>query len=161
MEKYIIKKINKKSIIISILLILAGFLISIISGSINLTYLLSKFILFIGIVLSATGLVIILFMNKSYYYKGSGSKINTRVLYFKPQDFNILNEYLTKGEYSKIATIKDIENTNIKVEFKYSSDKQFACYQVFRYVPFQYKEETEQIIIPENSVDLFVKGINS
>jgi hypothetical protein len=128
----IVKVLNKKAVIITSVIALAGIV------SLILSWFLVASTLFI--------LAVILFLTKSKVtvFKTSGSRIKSESLYFDKEQLTILKSIL-EGGLDEDHLVKFDQTGSAKVDAIYSADKQFAAFQLFEFVPHKYEEYSKLI----------------
>ncbi len=132
MSTNITVKKSKTSIIISIILLIAGA---------TFLFLQFKTAQFIGGFFLFFGIISLIFTKKEKIYIPSGSKITSEMLYFNPLEKGKLNEILSNKNFPLLKNITPTEH-GIQMEVTRSKDKEYAAVQLYDYVPHHYVESS-------------------
>ncbi len=156
MNSHIITKRDSNALLISSLIFIAGLLLMILPGYLpkNKT-ILTQILFFAGLILFAWGVVKFLFFSKHKVLAHSGIKVKSYSFYFKQDEYNHLITYLSKGEFENVARLDGALNTGIRLDTSLSVDGEFACYQVFRYIPYNFVADTDVMVIAKESLKEF------
>lgn len=155
---YISKHTNLLSIVISLVLIMAGvasvwFALSFDSASSTISMLL----LTVGTICLLIALYRLFWRTKEKVYTQTGSAIVEGSCYWDSCDYQSLVEILEHANFKlgKNLTVK--LSGNIRLDYIVSKDRRFAAVQLFRFVPYVYEPVTQVYYYMEDDAVGFVR----
>ncbi len=129
----IVKVFDTKSLIITAAIAVAGIVSLILS--------------WFGIASILLIIAVLLFFlkSKANVYKPSGSFVKTESFYLDKEELPFLQTLLEGKEQEEPRVIKFTSTGSARIDYIYSSDKQFAAFQLFEFIPHKYEEYSKMI----------------
>lgn len=136
----VIKKINVKSVVVSVVLLFAGtamILSSVLSEGGATT--LSIGMLTAGVLMDFYASFRLFFQNSSYVYAPTGSALMEGSCFVESGDMERINKALDKSEFKEFSSLQYGKNGNSRIDFLMSKDGKFSAVQLFKYVPYNFE----------------------
>lgn len=128
----------KKSIFLSIIFIIAGVALLIISPKLSETGILSPLSMVAGIVFLAWG-VITIFFRKTYYISAHNKqKVSFSEILFDVKERERLIRLVNENNFSELKHLERSVNDALKLRVATTPDGNVCCTQVITYVPFEF-----------------------
>lgn len=156
MNSNIIIKRDTSTLLISSIIIVAGLMFMILPGNmLGKESVVKQILFFTGLILFIWGFIMLIFYSKHKVLAESGVRIKSHSFYFKQEEYNQLINYLSKSEFDKVAMLEGAVNTGIRLDTSLSVDGKFACYQLFRYIPYNFVKDTGVMVVADESLSEF------
>ena len=94
---------------------------------------------------------------RRWYYKPTQSAVNKKEYFFPADDFLPLKNAIEQGRFDNLKKLHRQSDGNVKLVVVCTKDDKFAAAQVLRYQPFEFKPETEIVVLKEADAAAFLE----
>jgi hypothetical protein len=115
--------------------------------------------IFIGILISCFGLYKIFWQSKCLLYSDTKSIIRRHDYYYGAEDFANIKTAFEEKNVEGLSKLKSHDDGNVRMRVMSSKDCQYAAAQIFRYVPYDYKAESDVVVWRGKEAERFIKAI--
>lgn len=113
-------------------------------------------LMLISISCAIMSLLSILFVKHEFKYLPSNQSIWGKTLYFDTTSVETLKEAIEQHDKKLLIKLLNNEERGIKMELITTDDYQLARYRLFKYVPFEFQSQTENIDIEAATAELLL-----
>ena len=150
----IVKKINVGSLLLSIILLACCVVLCYLSSNFENT--MSSLLIFFGVAAACYALYLIIWRMNKQVYVNTNSDIVKSNIYYSNDDFLALKSSLENCDCKLMEKCKTQGEGTVQVAALYSKDGQFLEAQVLKYEPFEYKPQTEVIVMKGDKARNFI-----
>lgn len=100
-------------------------------------------VLMIALGLSIWGIIKLFIGNKSFVYLPTMSKIYFKEINFEHDKLSEIENNLLHGKYEFILKDSCSMDKGLKLSIAYSKDKEYAAFQIQKYIPFEYRPHSK------------------
>ncbi|MBQ8956910.1 MAG: hypothetical protein IJ057_00175 [Bacteroidales bacterium] len=93
---------------------------------------------------------------RRWYYKPTQSAVSKKEYFFAADDFLPLKTAIEQGRFDTLQKLHRQSDGNVKLVVVSTKDGKFAAVQVFRYQPFEFRPETEIVVLKEADAAAFL-----
>ncbi len=92
-----------------------------------------------GLIMAATGLLLVLFGGKQTIYLPTKSPVKSKTVNVEGLGADALTAMLEEKRYAQIAQLPRVENGPVRLALQFSEDGAYLALQVWHYVPHTYE----------------------
>ena len=144
-HEHVSRRIDIRSIILSVVLILIGgvaFYFSI--------------VMTIGAACLLLGVFRLFWKSYSWFYTPTDSRISVKSEFYEAADFRSLKSVLESSDFSGEKTVKSGNTGGIRMDYMYSHDRKFAAVQLYQFSSYIYQPVTEVYYYKDMAADEFI-----
>ena len=93
---------------------------------------------------------------RRWYYKPTQSAVSKKEYFFAADDLLPLKTAIEQGRFDTLQKLHRQSDGNVKLVVVSTKDGKFAAVQVFRYQPFEFRPETEIVVLKEADAAAFL-----
>lgn len=141
----LVKKTNKTSIILSIVLIIFALAIF------HLVYLTENNLVegsevFAGVIALSVALFMLIWQRTKFIDKETGSVVSKDSIYYNPNDLPTILLAFDNDNFAVLQNVKRQQEGNVQIVFRFAENHRYIAVQVQRYEPFDYKPQTDILV---------------
>lgn len=141
----LVKKTNKTSIIISIVLIIFAL------AMFHLVYFTDNDLVegsevFAGVIALGVALFMLIWQRTKYIDQETGSVVSKDHIYYSPNDLPTILMAFENDNFAVLQTVKRQQEGNVQIVFRFAENHRYIAVQVQRYEPFDYKPQTDILV---------------
>ncbi|GEM_PF-1519373 len=141
----LVKKTNKTSIIISIILIIFAL------AMFHLFYFTENDLVegsevFAGVIALSVALFMLIWQRTKFIDKETGSVVSKDRIYYNPNDLPTILLAFDNDNFAVLQNVKRQQEGNVQIVFRFAENHRYIAVQVQRYEPFDYKPQTDILV---------------
>ena len=141
----LVKKTNKTSIIISIVLIIFAL------AMFHLVYFTDNDLVegsevFAGVIALGVALFMLIWQSTKYIDQETGSVVSKDRIYYSPNDLPTILMAFENDNFAVLQTVKRQQEGNVQIVFRFTENHKYIAIQVLKYEPFDFKQQTDILV---------------